>query len=159
MYSSTNLRGYSFLSKSKNIFVQQLEDNFIPSSIFVFDSRFDGVQNLTFDCEEESDIYLMNDNNEKIYLGKTSYKIFLNTSIPYSYPFFNSLKPKMYLVADTDKPIKITYDALIIKKEVLEEFKNQTITSSSLYCVSKNDLYKYKDLEKIHQPIEIEIKY
>jgi hypothetical protein len=157
MYA-TNLRGYLFLSKSKNVIVDKLEGCFNENK-FYFDSHFEAIQNITFECEEEADIYLVINNNEKMFIGTTSYQLFLNTSIPFSYPFFNSLKPNSYLFSPSNKEIRVSYDAIAIKKEVLEDFKDKTITSYSLYLISKNDLYAYENLEKIHKPLEVVIKY
>lgn len=156
--TSTNLRGYSILSESKIVIFQDNQANF-NNSKFYFDKKFEATCNIRFETDEEADVFLEIDNDNKIYLGTTSHQLFLNSTVPLSQPFFHYLKPESYLCINNKKPVKVIYDALIIDKAVLEEVKENKLASLSLYNFKDNELYAYKSLEEIHKTIKVEIKY
>jgi len=131
--------------------------------IFAFNENFDTFQNGVFDIgnKKEYEVYLKNDSkNINILLGTTRYKIFPNTAVPLSFPYFSFLMPGSYLFVKTgnDYPVVcLRYDAGILD-ESLKTTHKTTYVYHSVHDLDR-DLYRYNHINDVHRPIVKDITY
>jgi hypothetical protein len=131
--------------------------------MFVFSENFDTFQNGVFDVgnKKEYGVYLRNDVKDiDLYLGTTQYKIFPNTSVPLSFPYFSFLMPGSYLFVKTgsDYPvINLTYDGGILDEHIKQNHET-TYPYYSSYDLSQ-DLYPYNHIDNVHRPVVTTISY
>lgn len=164
--NSCNLRGFMLLSGNKATLMKDCRTSLTRCTdgfIFSFNENFDTFQNGVFDVgnKKEYEVYLKNDSrNINILLGTTQYKIFPNTVVPLSYPYFSFLMPGSYLFVKTgsDYPVVyLTYDAGILD-ESLKTPKETIYAYHSEYNLDR-DLYRYNHIDNVHRPIIKDIRY
>ena len=156
--NACNIRGYMLVSHS-DVVITSHEDvfKFVDGNyIFTMNRDFDTIQNIKIYCGKEHDVYL---NGIKC-IGTTSYTLFPNTSLPYSEPFFNFLKPNSFLLIkgqNTQEVIKISYDGGILSKNLKEKYTLPTARIyESLYRMG-NDCYRFD--KNVHEPVKNIIIY
>ena len=164
--NSCNLRGFMQISGSEVVKIPNLSGRFLnkdETSFFPLDDTYDTFENAILTCEQEIDIYLKNDiDGTNIHLGTSSYRLFPNTSLPYSLPFFSFMKKNSYLQANTTLPVSVTYECSLLSKSSKERILNldeKTLPYYSVYNFRKGQFYTYDSSKDIHSSVSISIVY
>ena len=140
--SACNLRGFQFLSGEDVVSYTQFQndlniDKESGDFFFKIDSKFDTIQNIKILSKlgKHYQVYLSDKNKNIIYaLGTSQFEIFPNTSLPYSEPFYNFLKPECGLLV---KGVDVN-DMLIMK------FERSLLSVKLRDIISENCLKDYQ---------------
>jgi len=172
MSNACNIRGMLLLSENSSINVVDVSSSFKKTDddefIFVIPSNGDAFQNVKIytSSNTEVDVYLKNynDKNDITHLGTNKYTIFPNTSVPYSEPFYNFIKPYCYLFIKSDvklKYVNITYQQSFYSLKYKKSLENKVFGEYNTHYEFKNcdGLYSYDNRNNIHNPVIKKITY
>lgn len=167
--NSCNMRGFMVASGSKVCKTNNCKSTLTRGDggfVFFFNEAFDTFQNGYFDVGNGKDyeVYLKNDHkNISVYLGTTSYRIFPNTAIPLSFPFFTFMMKESYLFIKTgdDYPvITLAFEGGGLHKDLkANQPENEYhYNYHSIYEFQSSEMYNYEN-QTIHKPIITTIIY
>lgn len=135
--SACNLRGFQMLSGNDLVNCIELKSTFSRNSgndiLFNIESKFHTIQNIKIfsHLNKEYKVFLTDKDKNVLYdLGSTSFKIFPNTSMPYSEPFYNFLKPDCALLiknVDCNDKLNLVYERSLLSQN-LREYIGQSRT-------------------------------
>ena len=168
--NSCNCRGFLELDGNKFAVIRGNKDKFLKVEdgyVYVFNKNFDAFQNgiISIISTEQPSPPLpifLRCSQTSVDLGTTAYPLFLNSSLPISYPFFTFLdKSNRYLFIPSkrnDLEIFVCYDGLNMKQSTKNSLSSQNKYEYYSFILCSHNLFLFEKNSNVC-PIENDITY